>query len=79
MKILGLPGQNPETGPWMEKVLAAIDVEGSEKVTQYYAAWNSKGGSAEPKREVEIAASHEADMIVAKSSRRCRRCERDHQ
>lgn len=67
MKILGLPGRNPQTGPWMEKVLKAIDVEGSEKITQYYAAWKSGGSQADPKQEVDIAASHKPDLIVAKS------------
>lgn len=67
MKILGMPGQNAATGPWMDSVLAAIAGGGDECKTLYYDFWNDGTGRPDPPQEIQKVVDFGPDLVVAKS------------
>jgi predicted alpha/beta-hydrolase family hydrolase len=67
MNILGLPGKNDSTGPWMREILAAISSQGDIVETQYYDAWKKPGAEIDEKLEIAIAEKFSPSLIVAKS------------
>ncbi len=62
--VLGLPGRNPETGPWMSDLLSALGAD--EVEVARYSHWQSGG---EPDLARELAENPVAGraLVVAKS------------
>ena len=67
MNILGLPGKNSATGPWMEEILSQIDLPEDTRNTQYYKAWQEAGSEIDEVVELDLAAGFDPNLIVAKS------------
>ena len=67
MKILGLPGINPVTGPWMQRLLGSIDLNQSGSIVQQYQCWAVPGTKINLAVEAGIAAKAEPDIVIAKS------------
>ncbi len=67
MNILGLPGKNDATGPWMEKILSGVSSQNDVVVTQYYKAWQVPGSEIDEFLELKLAADFRPHLLVAKS------------
>lgn len=67
MKILGLPGINPVTEQWMQKLLGAIEPDQADIVIQRYQCWGMPGTSLDIETEAGIAAKTGPDIVIAKS------------
>lgn len=67
MKILGLPGQNDATGPWMDEILSGDRGSDDEALTQYYEFWKSPGSQLDFGLELDKASRFSPDVVVAKS------------
>ncbi|MEX1237334.1 MAG: hypothetical protein WD994_03590 [Pseudomonadales bacterium] len=67
MKILGLPGINPATGPWMDSILERVANERDDANTQYYEFWNSPDDHIDAPAELVRAAAAAPELIIAKS------------
>lgn len=64
MKILGLPGRNPETESWLRSLLSALDA-GEAEVARYM-HWES-GADPDVAAEAGRHPAGAADLVVAKS------------
>lgn len=67
MKILGLPGQNDATGPWMDDILSGIRGDDDQTLTQYYECWGKPGSQLDLRLELDKASRFSPDLVVAKS------------
>ena len=67
MKILGLPGINPGTEQWMQKLLESLNLARSETIIQRYQCWAVPGSSLNIESEARIAAITRPDIVIAKS------------
>ncbi len=66
MTIVGLPGRNPETEPWLEVLLASIASKDAPVRILRYQHW-ATGAVPDLAAEVERAEVDGADLVVAKS------------
>ncbi|MEM8766116.1 MAG: hypothetical protein AAGE43_01630 [Pseudomonadota bacterium] len=66
MRIVGLPGRNPETEAWLEVLLASVAPDHAEVQVHRYRHWDE---DAVPDLAGEIACAEVkgADLVVAKS------------
>ncbi|MCB1644637.1 MAG: hypothetical protein KDI36_04250 [Pseudomonadales bacterium] len=70
MKLLGLPGNNHQTGPWMETIVQSVSAASgqiSDRRTQHYAFWQEQAGPIDAEHETRLASDYKADVIIAKS------------
>ncbi len=67
MKILGMPGVNPQTGPWMDNILGGVASAGDRAQTQHYGFWTSGEERVDAAAELQIVSSFDPELIVAKS------------
>lgn len=66
MNILGLPGRNDATGPWMDRILSNVASNSDRHETQYYQAWQNNT-EVDEDYELAKAAGFQPDLIIAKS------------
>ena len=66
MNILGLPGRNDATGPWMDRILSNVASNSDRYETQYYQAWQNNT-EVDEDYELAKAAAFQPDLIIAKS------------
>ncbi len=66
MRVMGLPGRNRETGPWMERLLKTLEPDESRYVVARYRHWD-RGVEADVAFEATRVTLSADVCIVAKS------------
>ncbi len=76
MRLIGLPGRNPETEAWMTRLLEKLHVGQTDRWVAHYLHWErEREGEREGERELDVDVQAEAarleisasDFVVAKS------------
>ena len=67
MKILGLPGINPVTGPWLQSLIDIMDLEQPDSTVQHYQCWFTPGSGLDLEFEADLAGQADPDLVIAKS------------
>ena len=66
MKLLGLPGRNPETEAWMGAITSSLKLGQSATEVAHYGHWDN-GGDPDVPGEAARLAIGSGDVVIAKS------------